>query len=61
MRTQITCFCYTAVLLSLWLPEVAMAQTCYAPERPFVPTDPQDIRAYADLIRSDFELYIEDI
>ncbi|WP_220800911.1 hypothetical protein [Roseobacter sp. OBYS 0001] len=38
-----------------------MAQTCYAPERPFVPSDPQDIRAYADLIRSDFELYIEDI
>lgn len=61
MRKQITSICYTAVLLSFWLPEVAMAQTCYAPERPFVPSDPQDIRAYADLIRSDFELYIEDI
>lgn len=61
MRKQITCICYIAVLLSLWLPEDAMAQTCYAPERPFVPTDPQDIRAYADLIRSDFDLYIEDI
>ncbi len=61
MRKQITCICYIAVLLSLWLPEVAMAQTCYAPERPFVPTDAKDIRAYADLIRSDFDLYIEDI
>tara|TARA_R100000306_G_C4370739_1_gene139842 strand:- start:726 stop:1013 length:288 start_codon:yes stop_codon:yes gene_type:complete len=61
MRKQITCICSVAVLLSLWLPEVAMAQTCYAPERPFVPTDANDIRAYADLIRSDFELYIEDI
>ena len=61
MRKQITCICYIAVLLSLWIPEDAMAQTCYAPERPFVPTDPQDIRAYADLIRSDFDLYIEDI
>ena len=61
MRKQITCICCIAVVLSLWLPEVAMAQTCYAPERPFVPTDANDIRAYADLIRSDFELYIGDI
>ncbi|EPX76528.1 hypothetical protein [Litoreibacter arenae] len=61
MRKQITCICYIAVLLRLWLPEDAMAQTCYAPERPFVPTDANDIRAYADLIRSVFELYIEDI
>lgn len=61
MRKQITCICYIAVLLFFWLPEVAMAQTCYAPERPFVPTDAKDIRAYADLIRSDFELYIKDI
>ncbi len=61
MRKQITCICYIAVLLSLWLPKDAMAQTCYAPERPFVPTDANDIRAYADLIRSDFDLYIQDI
>ncbi|RKF12510.1 hypothetical protein D6850_17745 [Roseovarius spongiae] len=61
MRKQITCICSVAVLLLLWLPGVAMAQTCYAPERPFVPTDAEDIREYGDLIRSDFELYIQDI
>ena len=31
---------------------------CLPPERPFLPTDPEDARAYADLIRSDFEGYI---
>ena len=58
MRKQITCICYTAVLLYFWLPEVAIAQTCYAPDRPFVPTDAKDTRAIEDLIRSDYELYI---
>ncbi|WP_317054317.1 hypothetical protein [Roseovarius rhodophyticola] len=38
-----------------------MAQSCYAPERPFVPTDANDIREYGDLIRSDIDLYIQDI
>ena len=31
---------------------------CLPPERPFLPADPEDARAYADLIRSDFENYI---
>ena len=61
MRKQITYICFVAVLLFFWLPGIANAQTCFAPERPFVPTDPQDVREYGDLIRSDFELYIEDI
>lgn len=61
MRKQITCICYVAVVLCFLLPGTGHAQTCYAPERPFLPTDPQDIRAYGDLIRSDFELYIDDI
>ena len=61
MRKQITRICHNTVLLCLWLPGFANAQTCFAPERPFVPTDPRDIREYGDLIRSDFELYIEDI
>lgn len=41
--------------------QMAFAETCYAPERPFVPTDPQDIREYRDLIRRDFETYIASI
>jgi hypothetical protein len=61
MRKQITSICYIAVLLFLWLPEVSKAQTCHAPERPFVPTDAEDIREYGDLIRSDIELYVDDI
>jgi hypothetical protein len=31
------------------------------PPRPFVPSDSEAVQAYADLIRSDFELYIRDI
>lgn len=32
---------------------------CAPPEPPFLPEAPQDMRAYADLIRGDFELYID--
>jgi len=41
--------------------QTAQAQTCYAPERPFVPTDPRDLREYRDLIGKDFETYIANI
>ncbi|MEL6465654.1 MAG: hypothetical protein AAFQ58_11860 [Pseudomonadota bacterium] len=61
MPKQITCICYATVLLYLSLAGPARAQTCYAPERPFVPTDSRDVREYGDLIRSDFELYVQDI
>ena len=43
------------------LPGIAAAASCYPPTRPFVPNDPQAAREYANLIRSDFELYIRDI
>ena len=36
------------------------AAACVAPEAPFVPTDPADIRAYADLLQQDFEIYFAD-
>lgn len=39
----------------------AIAESCLAPPRPYVPSDPAAAREYADLIRRDFELYIEDI
>ena len=41
--------------------QMAQAQTCYAPERPFVPTDPQDLLEFRDLISNDFETYIANI
>jgi len=33
------------------------AAGCVAPEAPFMPQDAADIRAYADLLRLDFEAY----
>ena len=39
----------------------ASAQPCFAPARPFVPSGPQAAQEYADLIRTDFEVYIQDI
>ena len=39
----------------------AFAETCLAPSRPFVPSDPQAAQEYAELIQNDIELYIQDI
>lgn len=50
-----------AVFLLIVHPAGAVAQTCYAPPRPFVPTDPQDVEEYRDLIGRDFEIYVTDI
>lgn len=37
------------------------ANACIPPERPFLPASREDMRAYADLIRGDFEAYIADV
>ncbi|WP_239113282.1 hypothetical protein [Shimia biformata] len=50
-----------AILLVTCLAGEASAASCLPPPRPFVPSDSEAARAYADLIRSDFELYIRDI
>ena len=50
-----------AILLLVFLVGSAAAESCFPPMRPFVPSDPQAARDYADIIRSDFELYIRDI
>lgn len=34
---------------------------CLPPERPWLPTEATDVRAYADLIREDFESYIAEV
>ena len=52
--------CVSVFLLTVF-PTGAVAQTCYAPPRPLVPTDPQDVKEYRDLIGRDFETYIADI
>ena len=50
-----------AVALLMLAPVASQAGSCLAPVRPFVPSDPQDARDYADIIRRDFEVYIADI
>ena len=42
-------------------PDVGLADSCLAPNRPFVPADSQAARDYADILRRDFETYIHDI
>lgn len=49
------------ILLSAVVGSSASSANCLAPERPFVPSDPQAAREYADLIQNDFEIYIQDI
>ncbi|MBM1312198.1 hypothetical protein JQT66_18240 [Sulfitobacter mediterraneus] len=39
----------------------SLAETCLAPSRPFVPSDPQAAQEFGGLIRRDFEFYIQDI
>lgn len=51
--------------LTFWLlvhavPLGAQELGCLAPIPPFLPSDPEDVRAYADLLREDFETYIAD-
>jgi hypothetical protein len=48
-----------AILLGS-IPASATAD-CIPPERPFLPQSREDMRAYADLIRADFETYIADV
>ena len=49
------------ILLSAVVGSSASSATCLAPGRPFVPSDPVAAVEYADLIRQDFEGYIQDI
>jgi len=45
----------------MFLAGSALAETCFAPSRPFVPKDPQSAQEYAEIIRNDFEIYIQGI
>ena len=49
------------VALLMLVPVASQAGSCLAPVRPFVPSDSQAARDYADIIRRDFEVYIADI
>ena len=57
-----TCACNIPLMLLItMLVAVSPAHACIPPERPFLPTSREDMRAYADLIRADFEAYIADV
>ncbi|MDG1868202.1 MAG: hypothetical protein P8J00_10725 [Yoonia sp.] len=49
------------IVLSLLLAGIADAATCIAPTRPFVPSDPNAAQEFRNLIRQDFENYIQDV
>ena len=50
-----------AMVLLICVPGPVLAESCFAPSRPFLPRDSQAARDYADIIRGDFEDYIQDI
>lgn len=50
-----------AVAVLACIPGPVLAESCFAPSRPFLPSDSQAVRDYADVIRGDFEDYIQDI
>jgi hypothetical protein len=50
-----------AKALLLLVGAASHAEACLAPVRPYVPSDSQAARDYADIIRRDFEVYITDI
>jgi hypothetical protein len=57
-----TCACNIPLaLLITVLVAGGQAHACTPPERPFLPASREDMRAYADLIRGDFEAYFADV
>ena len=50
-----------ALALLICVPGPVLAESCFAPTRPFLPSDSLAAREYADIIRGDFEDYIQDI
>ena len=58
--TRMSCVSALLAGLGVGVPCVAQPIGCIPPIRPFLPSDPRDVQAYADLLRQDFETYIED-
>ena len=61
-NSRLTCLLpLQAIVLLICVPGSVLAESCFAPARPFLPSDSQAARDYADIIRGDFENYIQDI
>ena len=52
---------YVPIVWFVFMASSVQAETCLAPSRPFVPSDPAAAKEYEDLIRQDFETYISDV
>ncbi len=50
-----------AVMIVLSWGSAAIAGTCLPPTPPWMPTNTDDVRAYADLLRRDAETYFTDV
>ncbi len=50
-----------AVVVVLSWGSAAIAGTCLPPAPPWMPTDADDVRAYADLLKRDAEAYFADV
>lgn len=50
-----------AVMVVLSWGSAAIAGSCLPPAPPWMPTDADDVRAYADLLRRDAEAYFADV
>jgi hypothetical protein len=50
-----------AVLVVLSWGSAAIAGTCLPPAPPWMPTDADDVQAYADLLKRDAETYFTDV
>ena len=60
MLTRLSCLSTLLVGVGVVLPCHAQPISCLPPIRPFLPSDPRDVQAYADLLLQDFEAYIAD-
>lgn len=49
------------VMIVLSLSSAAIAGSCLPPAPPWMPTDADDVRAYADLLKRDAETYFDDV
>jgi hypothetical protein len=50
-----------AVMVVLSWGTAGIAGSCLPPVPPWIPTDPDDVRPYADLLRRDAETYFTDV
>ena len=51
----------TIIMSAVFCGQMSLADTCLAPPRPFVPSDPAQTLEFADIILKDFETYISEI